>query len=225
MLDIAARLDAIRADVAAAARRAGRDAADVTIVAVTKGFPAPTVEGAAAAGLMQIGENRVQELIVKQDALLPAVNERLTWHLIGQLQSNKARQVAPRVALIHSVDRFSLVAALARVQRAPPVLLEVNVSGEAQKAGVAPAGAGALLEACLAAGLRVTGLMTVAPLVEDAAEVRPVFAALRELRDALAHPHVRQLSMGMSDDYAVAVEEGATIIRLGRAIFGPRRSP
>jgi hypothetical protein len=197
----------------------------VRIVAVTKTHGPEAVRAAVAAGLTDVGENRVQEAVQKQDALVDA---RVDWHLIGTLQRNKARHAAGRFALIHSVDRLDLAAELDR--RVPDgsrqaVLVQVNCSDEPQKGGVEPEGLPALLEAM--AGLTrldVRGLMTMSALTEDVAEQRRAFRRLRELRDAGARTgHVLpELSMGMSGDFPVAVEEGATMIRLGTVLFGER---
>ncbi|HEX6617826.1 MAG TPA: YggS family pyridoxal phosphate-dependent enzyme [Gemmatimonadales bacterium] len=198
----------------------------VRIVAVTKTHGPEAVRAVLAAGLTDIGENRVQEALQKQDALpgLP-----VAWHLIGTLQRNKARHAAGRFALIHSVDRAELATELDR--RVPPgerqaVLVQVNCSGEAQKGGVEPEGLPALLEEL--AGLPrldVRGLMTMSALTGDVAEQRRAFRLLRELRDAAERSGARlpELSMGMSGDYPAAVEEGATMIRLGTVLFGERR--
>jgi PLP dependent protein len=197
----------------------------VRIVAVTKTHGPDVVRDAYAAGLRDMGENRVQEALPKQDALadLP-----LDWHLIGTLQRNKARQVVGRFALIHSVDRADLATELDR--RIPagarqPVLLQVNCSGEAQKGGVAPEGLPALLDAVAACErLEVRGLMTMSALTEDQQEQRRAFRQLRDLRDSAARRghQLAELSMGMSSDFPIAVEEGATIIRVGTILFGER---
>lgn len=198
----------------------------VTLVAVTKGFGLDAVAAALAAGLTDLGENRVQEALEKIDA--PA-GRGAAWHMIGHLQRNKARYVPGRFVLVHSVDSEPLAAELER--RAAEqnvtvrVLIQVNVAGEAQKSGCVPAEAPALARA--AAGhphLKLEGLMTVAPLTEDGAVQRRTFRALRALRDALQGEGlwVPTLSMGMSGDYGMAVEEGATMLRLGTALFGSR---
>ena len=197
----------------------------VNIVAVTKTHGADAVRAAVAAGITAVGENRVQEALAKQDQLADVAVE---WHLIGTLQRNKARHAVGRFALIHSVDRLDLAQELAR--RVAPgarqaVLVQVNCSNEPQKGGVEPDALPALLD-----GLRpldrldVRGLMTMAALTADAAEQRGAFRLLRTLRDgaeAAGHP-LPELSMGMSADFPVAVEEGATIVRLGTLLFGER---
>ena len=198
----------------------------VTIVAVTKGFGLEAVEAALAAGLTDLGENRVQEAVAKIDT---PVGRRATWHLIGHLQRNKAKDVPGRFALVHSLDSAALAEELDR--RAAThgatvrALLQVNVAGETQKSGCAPAEAAGLAKRV--AGLphlALEGLMTIAPLTDDEAAQRRTFRGLRELRDTLKEDGLwlPTLSMGMSGDYGVAVEEGATVIRVGTALFGPR---
>ena len=230
---IAANLAAVRERIAAACERARRDPAEVTIVGVTKTHPPEVVEEALAAGLTDIGENRAQELLPKAEALA-ARGLAPRWHFIGRLQRNKVRGVLPHIAALHSLGSVRLADEIERrAERleaggsagalAPlPCYLEVNVAGEASKDGVAPEELPELLrEAANRRHIAVAGLMTVAPLVDDPEQLRPVFRELREL--ARAHG-LEGLSMGMTDDYAVAVEEGATVVRLGRVIFGARRS-
>jgi PLP dependent protein len=259
METIATRLAAIRDRIVAAARRAGRPAAEVTLVGVTKTQPTTLVAEALAAGLTQFGENRVQEGEEKI-AALAAERAQITWHLIGHLQRNKAKKAAALFDIVHSVDSLRLAEALARGQEtwdreqgtgtagtipnpqppSPsllPILLQVNVSGENSKEGFAladweqqPAVLDAFLaevEALLALPqLRVRGLMTIAPWGVDPEQARPTFRAARRLRDILARRFPQAdwsaLSMGMTDDFEVAIEEGATIVRVGRAIFGER---
>jgi pyridoxal phosphate enzyme (YggS family) len=197
----------------------------VTIVAVTKTHGPEAVRAALAAGIPDVGENRVQEAIGKQEQC-PDVPVR--WHLIGTLQKNKARQVVGRFALIHSVDRDDLAAELSRRSvggSRQPVLIQVNCSGEPQKGGVDWGDFRRLLEACVALpGIDVRGLMTMAALADDPETQRPVFRRLRELRDeaVTAGFELPELSMGMSGDYLVAVEEGATMVRLRTLLFGER---
>lgn len=229
---IRARLQEARATIAAAARRAGRSPEEVTIVAVTKAFPPEVVRAAVAAGLTHIGENRVQEARDKRAQL--GELRGVTWHLVGHLQKNKAAAALHLFDLIHSVDSLELAQLLARraeaLGKVVPILLEVNVGGEATKFGFRlddPSPLYRTVEAVLALPpLRLEGLMTVAPICSDPEEVRPVFRRLRELRDVLRdrYPDApwSHLSMGMTDDYPVAVEEGATLVRLGRALFGER---
>lgn len=218
------RLARVRETIATRQRRAGLTH-PVRIVAVTKTHGPETVREALAAGLTEVGENRVQEALAKQESL---AGVPLAWHLIGSLQRNKARQVVGRFVLIHAVDRPELADALAqRIDEGSrqAVLVEVNTSGEAQKAGVAPGGLMPLLDhlAGLPA-LEVRGLMTMAPFTDEESVQRRCFAELRTLRDraeAAGHP-LPELSMGMSADYPAAVEEGATMVRLGTVLFGGR---
>ena len=222
-MSIAENLAVVRERVAEACRRAGRSPDDVTLVGVAKGFPAEAAAQAYAAGLQDLGENRVQEALDKIEAL-DARDMRPRWHLVGHLQTNKAKTVAGRFAIIHSVDSVRLAQALSRRAReSVPILLEVNVAQEASKFGFAPHEAASALRAVAALpNLDVRGLMTVAPLAADPETVRPIFRRLRDLRDDLG---LRELSMGMTDDFEVAIEEGATMVRVGRAIFGPRPQP
>lgn len=197
----------------------------VRIVAVTKTHGPEAVRAAVAAGLTDVGENRVQEAVQKQDAL---ADVRVDWHLIGTLQRNKARHAVGRFALIHSVDRLDLAVELDRRVAdgsRQAVLVQVNCSDEPQKGGVEPEGLTALLDGMAGLGrLEVRGLMTMSALTPDVAEQRRAFRRLRELRDAgeRAGHRLPELSMGMSGDYPVAVEEGATMIRLGTVLFGER---
>jgi len=197
----------------------------VRIIAVTKGHGPGAVRAAAGAGLEDVGENRVQEALEKQDQLRDV---QVVWHLIGSLQRNKARHAAGRFALIHSLDRTDLGVELDRRTAAESrqrVLVQVNCSDEPQKGGVEPAALPALLDALRdLPRLEVTGLMTMSALTDDTDEQRRAFRRLRELRDAAGrdgHP-LPELSMGMSGDYTVAVEEGATMVRLGTVLFGER---
>jgi hypothetical protein len=219
---IAAALAAVQARIAAAARRAGRDPAAITLVAVSKTHPPEAIRAAQAAGARVFGESYVQELRAKQAALpeLPAS----AWHYIGRLQKNKAKDLVGRVALVHAVDSVELADVLGRRAAAAgvvqDVLLEVHLGGEASKAGAAPADVPALLaHARATAGLRCRGLMCIPPPATRPEDNRAHFRALAELARRLELP---ELSMGMSDDYEVAVEEGATIVRVGTAIFGAR---
>jgi hypothetical protein len=225
-LEIAAGVRGVQARIAQAAARVGRDPAAVRLIAVSKGCPVADVAWAAAADVGDFGENRVQEALPKL-AALPVV----AWHLIGQLQTNKCRLVAGRFGLVHGVDRPELGEALqraaARAGVVQEVLIQVSLSGVPGQGGVAPAEAGDLLRRLrLLADLRVRGLMAIAPRVEEAEQARPAFATLRVLRDRLQARYdlpLPELSMGMSGDYPVAVEEGATLVRIGRAIFGARQ--
>ena len=219
---IGERLEAVRAEIAQICERADRDPREVRLIAVSKTHPPETIREALAAGQIEFGENRVQEGLAKLDEL---ADSEARIHLIGHLQRNKAR-FAGRFASVQSIDSVRLAEAVARQLDAPPnppldALLEANVAGEASKHGFDPAELeSAFAQIAALPQLRVRGLMTIAPLVADAEQVRPVFRRLRELRDALGLP---ELSMGMSNDYAVAIEEGATIVRIGRAVFGERK--
>ncbi len=226
---LAGRLAHVRAEIARCQARGGWSH-PVTIVAVTKGFGVDAVQAALDAGLPDIGENRVQEALEK---MATPVGPRATWHLIGHLQRNKAKLVPGRFALVHSLDSGELAAELAKRAAATGggvrqrVLLQVNVAGEAQKSGCAPAEAPALakrIAAEWAGALALEGLMTLAPLTDDTDVQRRTFRGLRALRDQLQEEGVwvPTLSMGMSADYATAVEEGATVIRLGTILFGAR---
>ena len=212
------RLAHVRAELARTAEH------PVTIVAVTKGFGTDAIHAALAAGLADIGENRVQEALHKQDALRGQPGVR--WHLIGHLQRNKAKLVPGRFELVHSIDSLELAQELDRRATDPArVLLQVNVAGESQKSGCTPQEARALARQIAALGqLRLEGLMTLAPLTDDVEVQRRTFRGLRLLRDTIKEDGVwlPTLSMGMSGDYATAVAEGATMIRLGTALFGPR---
>jgi pyridoxal phosphate enzyme (YggS family) len=220
--DVAANLALVRARVATACGRASRDPATVTLVGVTKTVPAAVIQGAIEAGLTDVGENYVQEALAKRAALAGAASD-VRWHLIGHLQSNKAAAALEAFDMIQAVDSVRLAQALSRrASRLVPVLLEVNVAGEASKIGFAPAEvATAVAEVSKLPGLDLRGLMTVAPAVEDANAVRPVFRTLRALARANG---LSELSMGMTGDFEVAIAEGATMIRVGRAIFGERTS-
>jgi pyridoxal phosphate enzyme (YggS family) len=228
LLDLPTRIDRVLSLVADAARSSGRQSEDVTIVAVTKTVDRDVIDAAYALGLRHFGENRVQDarhkLVDSQPQLVGAV-----LHLIGQLQSNKAKPAVALFDIIESVDRISLIDALEREAerrgKSISVLLQVNIAREPQKAGCMPESASELMERLVRSPwLRPRGLMTMAPLVADVEETRPVFAGLRALRDALQREQpavdLGTLSMGMSDDFPVAIEEGATSVRIGRAIFG-----
>jgi pyridoxal phosphate enzyme (YggS family) len=220
-VDIAANLRRLSQRLDAACRRAGRSPDGVTIVGVSKGFPASAVVEAWRSGLRDIGENRIQEAAIKIPAVT-ARGARPRWHLVGHLQTNKVKTALGLFDIIHSVDSLRLAEAISRAAVKPvTVLLEVNVSGEPSKYGLRPEEVEpTLVKVRALPNIDLRGLMTVAPLVDDPEKARPVFRRLRELARALGLP---QLSMGMTDDFEVAVEEGATMIRIGRAIFGPRR--
>jgi PLP dependent protein len=221
---IEANLTSVRRTIARSAERAGRDPSQVVLVAVTKTFPVERIREAIGLGLKVFGENRVQEALPKIEEIGPG---DVDWHLIGHLQTNKIKFIEGRFRMVQSVDAAGLAETLdARLQTPLDVLVEVNVAEEPQKTGALPADLAAITDAVNAAQhLRLRGLMTVAPMVPDPEAVRSVFRQLRTLRDEtsgrLGVP-LPVLSMGMTDDYAVAVEEGATMLRLGRALFGSR---
>jgi len=225
------RRDRILKQIARAAQRAGRDPERIALLAVTKGHPVELVREAARAGLPLFGENRVAEGARKIEALAPEF-PGLTWRLIGPLQSNKAKGALQYFSAVESLDRERLAARLeellAAEDRVLPVLLEVNLADEATKSGVLPEEAGKLAQFCLdLLHIDVRGLMTVPPFAADPEEARPHFRRLREIRDDLAQRFGRplpELSMGMSHDFEVAVEEGATEVRIGTALFGPREA-
>lgn len=226
-LAIAERVGAVRARIGQAAARAGRDPATVTLVAVSKTMPANRIYAAYLTGIRDFGENRVEEALPKQ----PELPSAIVWHMIGHIQSRKARDVVGRFALVHSLDSLDLAETLQRRAEAAdvrvPVLLEINVAGEESKYGFAPADAPAAIGGLGRLNrLDVRGLMAMAPLVADPEAARPVFRELRGLRDRLRAEYpslaLDELSMGMTDDFEVAIEEGATLVRVGRAIFGER---
>ncbi len=231
--EIAARWRSVVERVEAAAQRSGRDPQDVTIVAVTKTHPPEVILPAVQAGATDLGENYVQELIAKRDRLEELGAGHVRWHFIGHLQRNKVKYLAPFCFLIHSVDRERLAAEIekraAAIGRQQPVLIEVNISGEQTKFGIAPENVIELARYVLKLEhVQLCGLMTMAPYSDDPETSRPIYRALRELRDRLVEEgippeNMRHLSMGMTQDFEVAVEEGATIVRIGTAIFGPRR--
>ncbi|OUM96553.1 MAG: YggS family pyridoxal phosphate enzyme [Firmicutes bacterium ZCTH02-B6] len=229
MENFAENLARIRGRISAAAERVGRDPADVTLIAVTKNVDAATVQQAVAAGVADIGENRVQEARAKFP-FLPAGVRR---HMIGHLQTNKVKQCLELFDVIHSLDRWSLAEAVSRRAQAlgtvVPVLVQVNVAGEETKHGLAPGEVLSFVRMVAELpGLAIRGLMTMAPLVDDPEAARPVFRELRRLADQVADAGIRGvsmewLSMGMSNDFEMAVEEGATMVRIGTSLFGPRR--
>lgn len=220
---MADNLAAVRARIQAAAERAARKADDVFLVAVSKNHPPEVVRKAMAEGLTTFGENRIQEAKAK----IPQLPGSLHWHFIGHLQTNKARDAVELFEMVESVDSVRLAAELNkwadRAAKTLPILLECNVSGESSKFGLKPDEVmAALPEINRLPRLEVHGLMTMAPFFEDPQQARPVFRALRGLRDRLQQQHgipLPQLSMGMTNDFEVAIEEGATIVRIGTAIF------
>ncbi len=234
-MSVAENLARVREQIHTAARHAGRSPDEITLVAVSKTFPVQAILEAYAAGAQDLGENRVEEAGEKiPDAKRQLDGAPLRWHLIGHLQRRKAREAIALFDMIQSVDTLRLAETLNRHARAAdkimPVLLQVNIGSDPQKFGFAPEPRAEFFEAVekitALPGLRVQGLMTIGPLVTTADQARPFFRALRELRDELARRFTRaqwrELSMGMTDDFAVAIEEGATLVRIGRAIFGQR---
>jgi pyridoxal phosphate enzyme (YggS family) len=229
MASIADRLTGIRERIDAAARAAGRDPASVRLLAVSKTFPIQAVRDAFAAGQRDFGENRVQEALQK---ISVSADLNIRWHLIGHLQTNKARKAAPAFAMIQSVDRVELLQKLDQAATeagcAPELLIQVDLAREATKSGAVPAEVPRLFEAAAACrAARVVGLMTLPPIPAVPEDARPWFRQLRELRDEWRDSGVpasmlRELSMGMSGDFEVAVQEGATLVRVGTAIFGSR---
>jgi len=218
--DIRGNLERVREAIARACARAGRSPAEVLLVAVSKTVEVERIERAIAAGVPALGENRVQEAREKIETL----GRPVPWHLIGHLQTNKAKDAARLFDWVQSVDRLELAAELDRRARAlgrtVDVLIEVNVGEESQKSGVRPGEIKSLLDALAgSSGIRIRGLMAIPPAAPDPEQTRPHFRRLRELRDAAGLEH---LSMGMSADFEAAVEEGATMVRIGTAIFGPR---
>ena len=215
--------------MADAAARVGRHPADVRLIAVSKTFPIDAVRAAYDAGQRDFGENRVQDALQKMDA---SADMDIRWHLIGHLQSNKARKAAERVDAIHAIDSAELLrrvdAAAAAVPRHLQVLVQVDLAGETTKHGVPPESLAAIFEAAQQCQVTdVVGLMLLPPLAENPEDARPWFQRLREQRDRLLDSGVppamlRELSMGMSHDFEVAIEEGATMVRVGTAIFGTR---
>ncbi len=229
---VAENLEIVRQRLAGTCRRCGRDETDVQLVAVSKTFSPEVIREAIAAGQRDFGENYVQELLAKQESLAA---ELVRWHFIGHLQTNKVRSIIGSVHLIHSVDSFRLAEEIhrraERIGRTVGILVEVHMTDEATKSGVAPADAPDLIrEIARLDRVAIRGLMTMGPFSDDPNDSRPAFRRLRELRariDEAALPGVRleHLSMGMTHDFEVAIEEGATIVRIGTAIFGSRRRP
>ena len=225
--ELAERAAGVREALAEAAKQAGRVPEDVTLVAVSKLHPASDIRDLAETGQTEFGENYVQEALAKQEEL---AGLNVNWHFIGGLQSNKAKYVAGKFALVHSVDSSKLAQALHKkavsLDAVQDILIQVNIAGETQKSGITVEKLPEMAEAVLGMeGLRLVGLMTMPPFFDDPERARPVFARLRELRDGLETrlgmglPH---LSMGMTGDFVPAVQEGATLVRIGTRIFGTR---
>ena len=225
-MTIAENLEVVRQEIARAAAKAGRRAEEIELVAVSKTHPAETVREAVDAGQILFGESRVQEARAK----IPLLPSRLRWHFIGHLQKNKIRQALPLFELFHGIDSLALAQEMERIAEAegsrPRILLEVNLAAEASKHGFAPESLPPIMEQLLSLGrLSIEGLMAIPPIAPEAENSRPYFIALRKLRDELEPKfdlRLSQLSMGMSADYLVAIEEGATLVRVGTAIFGER---
>ena len=227
MNELEQNLIAVKRRIEEACGRCGRNPSEITLVAVTKTLPADRVKQAVDVGMRVFGENYVQEAVQKIEALGPGID----WHFIGHLQRNKVKYIIERTALFHTVDSFSLAEEInkrAEGLRTAPILIQVNISGEGTKSGASPEGLPELIDGI--AGLPnvvIRGLMTMPPFFDDPEGARPYFKALRELRDRLSPtiraPHaLKELSMGMTGDFEVAVEEGATIVRVGTALFGAR---
>jgi len=226
--DLRGKLDEVMKRVGRAAAKSGRKPSDITVVAVTKTVPADRIREAIALGITDVGENRVQELCEKYDI----IGGGCRWHLIGHLQTNKVKYVIDKVSMIHSADSLELLSEIqkraAKGDRIVETLLQVNVSGEESKFGISPADVPDFLRKAAAfKNIKVKGLMTIAPLVDDPEEVRGIFRGLHKIfidikKENIDNIDMAYLSMGMSGDFEVAIEEGANIIRIGSAIFGGR---
>ncbi|MBU1699430.1 MAG: YggS family pyridoxal phosphate-dependent enzyme [Candidatus Eisenbacteria bacterium] len=223
------RFQNLQARVAEAARRVGRSAEEITIVGVTKKFPPAVLATAAQVGIRHVGENRVQELVEKQDAL-PAVE--LIWHMVGPLQTNKINKILGRIRLLQSLDRIELADALQKRLASPlDCLVEIKIAEETTKHGIDPDELPAFLDKLVTMDkIRVKGLMTVGPLTDDPSMIRKAFRRVADLFEKEKKRNrpgaeFRFLSMGMSDDFEIAIEEGSRMIRVGTALFGPRPSP
>ena len=227
-MTISSNLTRINLRIHAAAEKAGRDPASVRLVAVSKTRPSADIREAFQAGQIVFGENYIQELVPK----LAEVSEAVQWHVIGHLQSNKVKYIAGQVSLIHSVDRISLAEEIDRqwgmLGKVCDILIQVNISGEASKSGTTEEGAIQLVRYCaLLPHIRVRGVMTMPPFFDDPEAARPYFAELQRLSESIAAQQIAgvemvELSMGMSGDFEAAIEEGATLVRVGTAIFGKR---
>ncbi len=222
-MSIAGNLGIIRDRIALAAARSGRCAGDITLIAVTKKMDVPRIREAIDAGVTDIGENYVQEAIEKSDA----VGHDVRWHMIGHLQTNKVRQVVPIFDSIQSVDSISLAKEIGKrssaIEKTMQVLIEVNISGEESKFGVQPCDTLALCDAVAGIeGLKLAGLMGMAPFVDDVDAIRRSFSSLKTMWDELPADNRKHLSMGMTSDFEIAIEEGSNMVRIGTAIFGSR---
>lgn len=222
------RLNVVKSKIAEACRRAGREPAEVEIIAVTKTHPAKTILEAKEAGISNIGENRIQEA----EAKFAEIGNEVNWHLVGHLQRNKVKKAIEIFSMIQSLDSLALAEEIERrsadMNKLVPCLVEVNTSGEPSKFGAHPDSLAELLAGVLKLEhIKLVGFMTVGPLTQDEERIRRSFSELRELRDRAENVfgcYLPHLSMGMSDDYEIAVEEGATMVRLGRVLFGPRQA-
>lgn len=228
-MDLTGSLRSVKERIAKAAARAGRDVNDVKLVAVTKGVEPGRIIEAVKAGQMTFGENYAQEFRLKKEIISKAVSGNVEWHFIGRLQRNKVKYLIGEVGLIHSLDSLSVAREIEKKAAAAGirvrVLIEVDTGGEETKGGVKAGELKGFLEGIKEfPSIEVRGLMTMPPYFDEPERVRPYFRALREMRDKLkaAYPGLRELSMGMSGDFEAAVEEGATLVRVGSAIFGPR---
>lgn len=215
------RYEEVRRRIEAAATQAGRQSSSVTLVAVSKGQGVDAIRALYEVGHRDFGENRAQEMSEKA-VVLPS---DIRWHFVGSLQSNKVRLVRQSTFLLHSLDRKSLMAAWVKgIGKPPPSLIQVNMGMEDQKGGVDPGDLTRHVETAADFGIEVQGLMSIPPVGETPEDSRPYFRRLRELRDKIAedHPGIQKLSFGMTDDFEIGIAEGASFIRVGRAIFGPR---
>ncbi|MBF0527951.1 MAG: YggS family pyridoxal phosphate-dependent enzyme [Deltaproteobacteria bacterium] len=224
-MELHERIHSIKERIAAAAHRSGRSPQEIKLLAVTKTVPVDLVQAGLEAGLLDLGENYIQEAQTK----IPLLGRSVTWHFIGRLQSNKAKYAVQLFDLIHSVDSFKLALELDKKAEAAGrrlgVLIQVNIAGEGSKGGVTPEAAPSVVDQVAGLGnLELRGLMTMPPFFDQPERVRPFFAALRDLRDKIGGP-LKDLSMGMSGDFEVAIEEGATIVRIGTSLFGSRPVP
>ncbi|MBZ4687015.1 MAG: dependent protein [Clostridia bacterium] len=230
MTEIEYNIQKVRENIALAAQRYGRDPQEITLVAVSKTVGPPSIMAAYEAGINNFGENRAQDLREKYDQISSPIN----WHFIGHLQSNKVKYIIDKVTLIHSLDGFSLAKEInkqaEKFKKTMDVLVQVNVAEEKSKFGLAVEETESFIHEVSKnyPNINIKGLMTIAPYVEDPEEVRPVFAKLRDLKEKLQQKEIprvemKYLSMGMTNDYMCAIEEGANIVRIGTAIFGPRK--
>lgn len=230
-MDIKKNIQAINEKISDIALSCGRDPDDIVLIAVTKTVSPTNISKALEAGLQNFGENRVQELVEKYDK----IDKKAKWHLIGSLQTNKVKYIIDKVELIHSLDRIKLAKEIekraARIDRQIPALIQVNISGESTKSGIRPEETMDFIEAMKQyPHIRIKGLMTIGPLTEDRELIRDCFRQMKKLFDEIktkkfSHAQMQYLSMGMTNDFDIAIEEGANMVRIGRAIFGERKTP